>query len=463
MNSRVADVTRLRDEIARNPKDRIAWHNLAAAFGDLGHSRHAEEAARQALALGIKAPETRLVLARALQSQRRLDESERVYEEAIGLRPAYVEAHRDLAQLVWMRTGDKEAALQRLDKALRAAPRQAALHLVRSVVLEFAGDAAAGLAAAETGLAKAGNDAPLLQQAARLAAETGAAGRALELARRAVQLAPTALGARSVLGEVLLALGRLDEAAALAAALCAEHPLNQYALALQATVWRLQGDARYGEWYDYATFVAQQALDVPPGYTQLEMFLDELAGELDALHSFRTHPLQQSVRGGSQLQLQPPELERPLIGALFRAIGAAVQEYVVRLGTGSDPLRARNTGKALFTGAWSVRLTSGGHHADHVHPHGWLSSACHIALPPTLGSGAAPAQAGAPSPGARDGWLRFGRPNFVTSPALQPDHYAKPQAGRLVLFPAYMWHGVEPFASDKPRLSVAFDVVPAPV
>ena len=95
-------------------------------------------------------------------------------------------------------------------------------------------------------------------------------------------------------------------------------------------------------------------------------------------------------------------------------------------------------------------MRSGGHHADHVHPHGWLSSACYIALPPTIGDGTS----------AREGWLRFGRPGVKTVPPLEADHFVKPRPGLLVLFPAYMWHGVEPFVSDQSRLSVAFDVVP---
>jgi len=452
MNDRTADVARLRDELARNPRDRVAWHNLAAAFGDLGHALQAEEAARRAIALGIKAPETQLVLARALQTQRRLDEAQRAYEEAIALRPAYVDAQRDLAQLIWMRTGDATAALRRLDKAIRAAPRQAALHLVRSIVLEFAGEGGAALAAAETGLARAGSDETLLRQAARLTAEGGQPQRAIDYAQRALELAPGGFAARLAFCEALLAVGRLDEAASLATALCAAQPLNQYALALQATVWRLQGDARYAAWYDYGALVYAETLDVPPGFVQLETFLEELTGELSALHRFHTHPLQQSVRGGSQLHLQAADLERPLIAALFRSIAAAVQVYVARLGAGADPLRARNTGKAVFTGAWSVRLRSGGHHTDHVHPHGWLSSACYIALPSSIGAGSGEAD--------RAGWLRFGKPGFVTAPPLDADHYVKPERGRLVLFPAYMWHGVEPFASEQPRLSVAFDVIP---
>ena len=51
MSNRAADVARLREELARNPQDRVAWHNLASAFGDLGHALQAEEAARRALAV----------------------------------------------------------------------------------------------------------------------------------------------------------------------------------------------------------------------------------------------------------------------------------------------------------------------------------------------------------------------------------------------------------------------------
>lgn len=234
-------------------------------------------------------------------------------------------------------------------------------------------------------------------------------------------------------------------------------PLNQHLIALQATAWRMLGDARYGSLYDYGALVVPQTLAVPCGYTSLASFLDELAAELGELHSFHSHPLQQSVRGGSQLDLQAAEMARPLLGALFGSIAAAVHAYLARLGQGEDPLRSRNTGRAAFTGAWSVRLRSGGHHADHVHPHGWVSSACYIALPPTIGNGAS-TDGGQPD---RAGWLRFGRPGIPTAPPLAAGHHVRPGAARLVLFPAYMWHGVEPFVGARPRLSVAFDVVPA--
>src|SRR5262249_38760872 len=134
-----------------------------------------------------------------------------------------------------------------------------------------------------------------------------------------------------------------------------------------------------------------------------------------------------------------------------------VERHLARLGRGNDPFRARNTGRPSFTGAWSIRLARGGSHVDHVHPQGWLSSACYIALPATIGSGGgSTATALAPPPG----WLRFGQPGLRTSIPCAAERFVPPSPGSMVLFPAYVWHGVEPFTGDERRLTVAFDVVP---
>src|ERR1051325_8380856 len=153
---RDADAARARRAVSLDPRDRVSWHSLAAAEGDLGNAREAERAARRALELGIPAPETRLVLARALQDLNQLDEAEHMFEEALALRPLYAEAHRDLAQLRWMRTGQEDAALRTLDAALARAPHD--LHLLR--------------------------------QAPHLCAQTRQSERAVNFARRAVGLAP---------------------------------------------------------------------------------------------------------------------------------------------------------------------------------------------------------------------------------------------------------------------------------
>ena len=449
MDDRSADARRAKEKIAADPRDRIAWHNLAAAEGDLGHPAQAEAAARQAIALGLAAPETRLVLARALQGQRKLDEAQKAFEQAIALRPAYLDAHRELAQLLWMRTGEAAAALKPVADALKRLPNEAALHYVKSLVLEYAGDREGALAAARSGLAGTPRSELLLRQAAHLATGLGPLGEAVAWARAAVAIEP-GKPQHVTLCEALVAAGELAEAGRIAEALRRADPLDQYAVALQATIWRLTGDSRRAQLDDYA-LVSAQRLEAPEGWPTLDVFLAELARELERLHAFHAHPLQQSVRGGSQLPLEHADLERPLVAALFRSIERAIGRYLKEIGPGAGPVRERNRGRFAISGAWSVRLRSGGYHTDHVHPEGWISSACYIALPPTVGHGDA---------ADRAGWLRLGKPLLPTPRPLGPERYVRPEPGLLVLFPAYMWHGVEPFESEQPRLSVAFDVVP---
>jgi len=57
----------------------------------------------------------------------------------------------------------------------------------------------------------------------------------------------------------------------------------------------------------------------------------------------------------------------------------------------------------------------------------------------------------------QEGWLELGRPPPDLQMDLDPLATIEPEAGSLVLFPSYLYHGTRPFSAGK-RLSVAFDV-----
>jgi uncharacterized protein (TIGR02466 family) len=154
------------------------------------------------------------------------------------------------------------------------------------------------------------------------------------------------------------------------------------------------------------------------------------------------------LRGGSQTLQNLLQSQDPAIAAFFAAIDAPIRQYIAQLGRGREALRQGNLGGYQFSGAWSVHLRPGGFHTDHVHPKGWLSSAFYVDTPSAVEAG------------GREGWLKFGQPGIATLPALEAEHWVKPQPGRLVLFPSYMWHGTVPFTSKDRRLSIAFDLVP---
>jgi len=78
---------------------------------------------------------------------------------------------------------------------------------------------------------------------------------------------------------------------------------------------------------------------------------------------------------------------------------------------------------------------------------GWLSSSYYVEVPPSVNDQ------------SREGWIKFGEPDLDINQ--KAEHFVQPKAGRLVLFPSYMWHGTIPFTGPQIRLTLPFDVVPA--
>lgn len=429
------------------PQSGVAEHNVAAVLGDLARHAEATAAARRALAKGLDAPETWLVLARALQGQGQLDEAEAAYRECLRRRPGDAAAHRDYAQLRWMRTGDARHALASLNAAIAANPADGSLAIVRSKVLQFAGDDQGAYTTLIIGLERAPFDRNLLRTAALSAGRAGMPQEGLALAERGLAIAPGDPHLLLVRAQARLAMGDAEGAAADAFNVRTRLPLDQLGIAVLATAWRLLGDVRYRELYDYAGFVLSLRLALPRGWSNLSSYLADLANGLIDCHAYQNHPFDQSLRGGSQAS-DLLKSDHPAIRVLPEALGPPLRQALSSLGAGSDSVRARNTGSYRFAGMWSVRLNPGGHHVDHVHPAGWLSSACYVTLP-DLGDES-----------GKEGWIKFGEPGIPTRPILGAEHFERPEPGKLLIFPSYMWHGTVPFQNGQHRLSFAFDLLP---
>ena len=168
------------------------------------------------------------------------------------------------------------------------------------------------------------------------------------------------------------------------------------------------------------------------------------------MHPFESHPVGQSLRRGSQTMQSLLQSDQPAIQSFFEAIDGPIHRYMAALGQGDDPVRSRNHCAYRLNGCWSVWLKPGGYHVDHVHPQGWISSACYVATPKAAEDSI-----------RKEGWIRFGQPAVQPPGGLAAEHFVQPRPGRLVLFPAWMWHGTVPVTSDERRLTVAFDVLPA--
>jgi tetratricopeptide (TPR) repeat protein len=238
-----------------------------------------------------------------------------------------------------------------------------------------------------------------------------------------------------------LRAGRPEQAAALAEPQLSGPNANQVAPYL-SIAWRMLGDPRWAwlEGDERLVGVYDLAGDLPP--------LDGLADRLRSLHRGRDQPLEQSVRGGTQTDGALFSRTEPEIRALRRAVSQAIERHIAQLPPpdSTHPTLRHDRGALVrFAGSWSVRLLGGGHHANHIHPMGWFSSALYVALPE--------ATAGA----SHAGWLQLGRPQERLGIDLPSVRLIEPRPGRLVLFPSTMWHGTIPFDAGE-RLTVAFDV-----
>ncbi len=231
----------------------------------------------------------------------------------------------------------------------------------------------------------------------------------------------------------LLRVSRYRDAAALAESWAATPAADTF-LPYLATAWRLLDDPRWA---------ALEGNDSLVGVYDLGARLDlvQLSETLHHLHNYATHPIDQSVRTGTQTDGYLFAREEPIIRALRAACAEAVAGHLRNLGSANA-----NASDVRFSGAWSVKLAGGGHHTNHVHPGGMLSSAFYVALPPTTGQSQAQA-----------GWLQLVQPPLELGLGLEPFRYVEPVPGKLVLFPSTMWHGTVPFDSGE-RLTVAFDV-----
>jgi tetratricopeptide (TPR) repeat protein len=442
-------VTNYRRLVALAPDNHIAAHTLAVALNAANQPEDSERVVRQTLSRTRPTAALHHTHARSLITLERFDQAELALRECVRLEPRLAEAHNSLAQLIWMRTGNIIEATRVLDQALEKYEHDDALWATKAALLQGAGNSRDAYACLAKRAARP-QAPPMLLIRAGLAALEFEPVTALSLAEKVMRAQPNNPTVRKLLCAAYLGVGDGAKAMAECAILLKATPDDQYLIAMQTTALRLVNDPRYEAMCDYDKMVLSQFLETPPGWSDLASFLTDLTSRLNALHNPHGHRLlYQSLRHGTETTQDLSRSQDPVIQALFHAFAAPIARYRDHIGQGQDPLRRRNRGASRYNGSWSVRLHREGFHTSHVHPRGWISSACYIQLPDSMRAGQ-----------TAEGILSFGAPGMVTMPALNAELSVRPEVGLLVLFPSYFWHGTLPFHSEQPRLTVAFDAVP---
>lgn len=500
------------------PRYPEAFRNLGLCYLQLGIPEDAEVCFRRCLGLDQRDAAAWVGLGNAQRAQGRLEEAARSYEQALALRPDYPEAHHNLGVCRRLQHRPQEALahyrrarelgldraelyqnigtahvdnheLQAAIDAYRAAVERDPLDLdshraLNKLLFELEQDEdylgsyrralkqAPGFVPLRQALAVALNQQGAYEEAERVLMEglrdapnscalksllaytlegQGRWTEALQLHAAAVNLPDATPNDRVSYARALLACRRPDEALPQAEQAAAQIPDNQRAIAYLGLCWRMLGDERDAILNDYEEFVRSYDIPVPPGFSSADEFNARLRQVLEKLHVTRRHPPEQTLRGGTQTYGDLFDRREPEIVALMQGLSHCIQDYIGHLPPHpAHPLLARRSERFAFSASWSVRLSPCGFHTMHIHPLGWISSAYYVQVPPEV---TASEDAG--------GGIKFGEPDIDLGEQGKARRLIQPASGRLVLFPSYMWHGTVPFQSGMPRMTVAFDVVPA--
>jgi Flp pilus assembly protein TadD len=433
--------------LALDPSSRLAQQNLGSLLARMDRAEESLAALARAESLGASGFELSFSRGMTLTLLYRLPEAEQAFAQAVALKPRHADAQLNLARLRYMR-GDPDFT-RGIVAAMNAHPTDLALQSLLASVLLRAGK----LNDAETHLRTAlQQHGPLPQLRHLLSQVLREMNRLQEAETEALEAAiamPDDSAGIENLISILLSRGRPEDALPFIQRQRTREPLGQSWIAYEATTARLLGTPLYRELFDYDQFVRQYRIEAPPGWSSMAELNAALGAALYARHRFNSHPLDQSLRHGSQTTRNLVADPDPAIRAILGAFAEPMRMYLKELGQDTQhPLIARNRGSAVITGAWSVQLYRGGFHVNHFHHQGWISSAYYVSVPDEV-----------KDDGFKSGWLKFGEPRFAI-PQAQPERFVQPSAGLLVLFPSYLWHGTNAIQGSQVRTTIAFDAIP---
>lgn len=438
--------------LAADPKAHVARHNLATQWRQAGKDDHAFAV----LAASDRAhwpPETWMLFGHLHADHGTFPEAVDAYRQAVAMEPGLLPAHESLSRLL-PQLGRAEEALTSYHEALKHRPSDQALwasaigaakELRLAAPLEH-------LAAAACDQFGASPD--LLVALSLSYAYQGKVDLAIAQLERVAAAVPRHLATYLHLAPLYLSEGDWKRAEGCAHMATQLDSFDQSGWAWLSIIWRLTNDPRE-EWLaDYERLVIPIDLFEEANLSERGAALDSLSATLHGFHKASHHPLEQSPRGGTQTRGDLFSRQDPVIDRFKNRLQARILQKLGSLPEDPNhPFLSRNSRKDFeFSGAWSVRLKQGGHHSNHIHHKGWMSSAFYVSLPETVRHSE-----------CNDGALIFGVPEIALPFALEPRRIVRPKEGHLVLFPSYFWHGTKPFSDDAYRLTMAFDLVPRSV
>ncbi|QMU60449.1 MAG: tetratricopeptide repeat protein [Gammaproteobacteria bacterium] len=268
----------------------------------------------------------------------------------------------------------------------------------------------------------------------------------------AISLDPNNREASYKLAATHLANNEANEALEAANNCLAIDPYCQNASAYKAIAFsQLQ---RHSEWnllYNFDEMIHKFHIPVPKGYESLQSFNEHLEQDVRNHETLTWEPLERVTSGGAvtkDILLNPSNS----ILAFEKTLRSAIDKYRDNLVYNSEHVFYSRLPKKYRLTLIASILKENGKHPPHIHEDSWLSGVYYVSVPSAVNV----------SPDKREGWLEFGRPDYLVPDEFEPYVTAmKPEEGTALFFPSYYFHGTIPFTGSEERIGIAFDVYPA--
>ncbi len=281
-------------------------------------------------------------------------------------------------------------------------------------------------------------------------ASQGKLEEAIPFHKKALQIENDDAVSRQNYGLTLIKQGQYSEAKKQLQKAWQRSPYSQDLVGTITTMLRAANDPQANIFTNPDLLIFEDEIDLPQGYESIESFNDDLWAHIETLEAHPIHPFDRTRKIGETVRYLPLDHpEEPVLSTLRSVFDASVTSFEETLPDNkSHPFLSRKGwGRSSMH---SFVIDSKEHDARDfdIEQSGYMKGIYFISAPDECADDS-----------ERNGWLRFGKPTFDLPAALAPEIEIRPEAGKMVLFPAYFWHGFNALKAKTPMRAVTFHVV----
>lgn len=431
------------------PNNPSALDHLGVMLADSGKLREAISCFAQALHLAPDYGSCWRNFAYTNELARDWPGAAKAYKKAIALDHSYVAAHYGLGGVL-LQIGDFEEALKSFESAISINPRDKSARIKRAETLRRLRRFNDAKAAYYEAFSLPEERAFLAQNLGFCHAEEGNDTDALREFNKSLKEKPGAIEPSLGAAACLMRQGELAEAATRLDSVLDHTPIHNQTLTFRSILHQLAGEKdKASRITNFDQDISIALLPIPEEFSDSSHFNSALASALMNNPTLSTDPHAKSTRGGKQSG-ELAIFDNPVVTRFVTTLDNFLREYLISLKLRPDHPHYKTIPKHYGLDCWSTILRSEGYQLPHIHTSAWLSGVYYVQLPPEINN----------RDKSHSGWIEFGGSGFNLPKHSGSLRLIAPKVGNLILFPSYFLHRTVPFHSKRPRISIAFDIVP---